>query len=152
MIYKPKDFELYEFLPEDFYETYKHRGMKLWLIFDIRVLITSQRLRERYGRMIMNDYHWGGIHQERGYRNFYTKTGALFSQHKFGRGGDSKFSDVTPDEIREDIQKHPDDETFEFITCIEEAIGWFHFDTRNWDKTKSGILIVRPKVLIARPK
>jgi len=144
MIYKPKSFKLYEFLPEDFYETHKHRGRKLWLIFDRRVLITAQRLRERYGTMIMNDYHWGGIHQERGYRNFYTKTGALFSQHKFGRGDDSKFRDVTAEEVRADIEKNPDKETFEFITCIEMNISWFHFDTRNWDKSKSGILKVYP--------
>ncbi len=144
MIYKPKKFELYEFLPKDFYEAQKHLGMKLWLMFDIRVLITSQRLRDRYGRMVMNDYHWGGVNQERGFRLFHTPTGASLSQHKFGRAADSKFKDVTAEEVRADVKKHPEKETFEFITCIEMNISWFHFDTRNWDKQRSGILKVYP--------
>jgi len=144
MIYKPKNCALYEVLPEAFYKIYKHRGRSLWQVMDIRVLITLERLGKRYGKVYMNDYYWGGLNQEKGYRVFGTKTGASLSQHKFARAGDPKFSDATAKEVRADLKKHPDDETFEFITSIEMYVPWFHFDVRNWNKAKSGVLKVYP--------
>jgi len=148
MIDKCDHFILEELLPESFYkENINKYGDNLWFLFDVRALITLDRLRNRYGKTHMNNWKWGGKSHSRGLRPPDDPTGAKLSQHRFGRGFDPWFDKFTADEVREDLLKHPEHPTFEYITAIEDgaiAKTWFHFDTRNWDKTKSGILIVRP--------
>jgi len=148
MIYKCKYFHLVELLPREFYEEniVKYRD-NLWFLFDPKGLITLDRLRKRYGKTHMNDWKFGGNSDSRGFRPPEDKEGAKLSQHRFGRAGDPWFDTVTADEVREDLMKNPHDTTFEYITTIEDgkiAKTWFHFDTRNWDKTINGILVVRP--------
>ena len=129
MIYKPKYFQPYELLPEEFYEEQKHHGDKLWLIFDHRLLVTLDRLRGKYGRATLNDWYWGGGNHARGWRPFNSKVGSFFSQHKFGRAADPKFKDATAEEIREDLRKmkrYPLE--FKHIQRVEEGVDWFHFD------------------------
>jgi len=141
--YIPRYFELYELLPPDIYALYKHKGISLWNIcFDARVLYTIDRLRARCGVAIANDWHWGGIHKERGLRAFYTLTGTALSQHKFGRAVDLKFRDVAAKEVRKEIIVDADHDDFKYITCVETGVDWLHFDVRNWDKKNHGLLRV----------
>lgn len=142
-MYKTKHFKLYELVPKDIYQaTPKDKYHRLWQLFDVRGLITLDRLRERYGSARINNWRQDGPDEFGGWRPFDCNTGSELSQHKWGRGYDPKFKHVSADEIREDILKDPEKETFEHITCIEMDIDWLHFDTRNWTR---GILKVYPK-------
>ena len=150
-LYIPKHFRIEELVYPGFYEAHKHRGNLIWLAFDVRVLVTADRLRERYGPITVNDWLWGGAFEESGLRAMSTKTGSELSQHKYGRALDCKFRDCTADEVRADMRvggcfkPHTYvDTTFEFITCIEEFKGmsWFHFDVRNHDARKYGLKVV----------
>lgn len=143
-MYIPKHFKLYELFPKDFYQEFKHEGDKMWWLLDDRGLMTLDMLRDRYGKVFMNNWYWGGDKQYRGYRPPDTRIGAEWSQHKFGRGFDSKFADLNAEDIRQDILNDPFDPDFEYITCIEMNVSWLHFDVRNWDKAKNGILKVSP--------
>ena len=141
-MYVPKYLKLYEVLPKEFYNRMNYRGNKLWVMFNVRVLITADQLRERYGRITANDYKYGGNNQYRGWRPFNCGVGALLSQHKFARALDCIFKNCTAEEIRVDILKKPD--LFPFITCIEAGVSWLHFDVRNHDRVEKGIKIIHP--------
>lgn len=141
-MYKCDYFKIYELVPKAIYEatpTNKHH--RLWGLFDDRALVTLDRLRTRYGKTTVNDWHWGGGNQYGGWRPGDCPIGSELSQHKWGRAFDPKFQDVSADEVRDDILNDPDDFTSEFITCIEMGVSWMHFDVRNWSK---GILKVYP--------
>lgn len=143
-MYKPKYFELYEMLPYSFYAQRHSDGDRLWQwLFDWRMPWTADRLRELYGPATINDYYWGGRNHYSGWRPWDCKTGAEWSQHKFGRAGDQKFKYVTAEEVREAI-KNEDRSEFQYITCIEEDTSWLHFDCRNFLKSKYGLLIIKP--------
>jgi hypothetical protein len=144
MYYKPEHFEIYELVPQDLHNKYENDLDKLWYLFDNRVLWTIDNLRKRYGKLVANDWIWDGKNQYRGWRPSDCSIGANLSQHKFGRACDVIPTETTSEEIRIDlIQNHKTLEVFKFITCIEYGVSWFHFDTRNWNKQKSGILIIR---------
>ena len=134
IMYKCKHFAIHELVPKHIFEK---RGEKAWQLLDERLLITLDRLRERYGSMNMNNYHWGGNDQWRGLRTpdspYYSQT----SQHSYGRAADPIFRHVSVDRVRHDLDQEPDDETFKLINSIELDVSWFHFDVRNCDRVMS---------------
>jgi len=153
----PEKFALQECLPPYYYQKmYPVYGARLWLVFDQRLLMTRHRLRKRYGVAIMNTWHSEkmmaayGLHQWRGFRDFsspYVQRDATdpfgnVSQHRFGRADDLVFLERSAADIRADILADPFHPDFEYITCIEDGVSWLHYDTRNWDKEKEGILVV----------
>lgn len=145
--YIPKWFTLKELLPENFYHENKDRGDYLWTIcFDPRVLWTADRLRERYGPMIANTWNNPKIkkHEFRGYRPPNCAVGSKLSQHRYGRAIDLIPQKIGAQIIRDEIKADPNNNDFKFITCLEDDVSWFHFDTRNWDRTTHGILIIKP--------
>lgn len=134
-----------------------HLRSQIWRLFDERTLITAERLRRRFGTMVINDYRWNGNNYYRGYRPLaslldieeFKRTGKITaawssftSQHCLGRAIDAKFKKYFAAEIREDIRRNPNNEEYEFITCIEDGVSWLHFDTRSWNRKESGILWV----------
>jgi len=137
-MYKPKNFELYELLPRDIYNATMHYGEQRWQWFDSRLLITLQALRENEGRIVLNDWYWGGINTLRGYRPFDCPIGALWSMHKSFKAADCIFVDTTAERVRANFLEIPS--SYPYITCVETRISWFHFDTRNWDVHKNGVL------------
>lgn len=141
-MYIPKHFIIQELLPMAFFKEYESYGERLWYLFDDRVLWTADQLREIYGGMIVNTWHKGGKIQFRGWRPWDCKTGALMSQHKFGRALDLMPMKPTAKIIRRDILADPTRPEFKYITCIEEGTSWLHFDVRNFDRVNRGILVV----------
>ena len=139
---KPSGFELYEWLPKDFYEKYYpiYRE-KLWYMFDRGIKFSMQSIRRRYGcSFVMNDWIWGGRNHLRGWRPMDCETGAFVGQHKFGRAADSKpVSEITVEEIRKDILANPDHEDFKYITRIEMNVSWLHIDCGDHPKKLLGI-------------
>ena len=137
-MYKPKNFELYELLPKNIYEETMRYGETRWQWFDNRLLITLQALRDKEGKIILNDWYWGGKHQYRVFRPFNCEIGALWSMHKSFKAADCIFVETTAERVRTRFLENPGN--YSFITCVETEISWFHFDVRNWDVSKYGIL------------
>jgi hypothetical protein len=52
-------------------------------------------LRDKFGPITVNDWSWGGTFKESGYRSATSRTGAKYSQHRYGRAFDCKFGHVT---------------------------------------------------------
>ena len=102
-----------------------------WInLWDKRILITADRIRKRYGPILINTYCFGGNHQYRGWREFDCPVGADYSQHKFGRALDMEPVKVTVEEIREDIRKGGrSDPVFQLIGRVENRTSWLHIDT-----------------------
>jgi len=139
MYYKPKHFQPYELVPKPTFDRFKNSLYRIWWLFDSRMLFTADALRDRYGKMVANDWFWGGSNQYRGWRPWDCDVGAELSQHKFGRALDLIPVETTAEEIRRDIEKG-NDLLFKYITCIEGKVFWLHFDCRDHD----GLLIVNP--------
>lgn len=113
------------------------RGEAAWELLDDRLLITSDRLRQRFGKMTVNNYHWGGDREWSGLRTPVSPYFSQYSQHTFGRAADCLFADATADEVRADILAHPELPAFELIGGIELDVSWLHFDVRNTDRIKT---------------
>ena len=126
--YKCEHFAIEELVPP---QVAADRGQRAWQLLDPRALVTQDRLRERYGRMTVNNYKFGGDRQWSGLRTPDSPWYRTYSQHSFGRAFDNIFSDVTVDEVREDILANPDDKTFEYIMRVEMKTSWLHYDVAN---------------------
>lgn len=134
-------FKLYELLPQDIYrKLYPMHGERLWGIFNKKYRTTINLLRQRYGKMVANTWHWGGAHQYRGYRPLDCPVGAILSQHKFFRAVDLVPVDTAIEDIRADIisDRYPDE--FQYITALEIGVPWLHIDGRERDKSRLGVL------------
>lgn len=134
-MYKCKNFKLYELSPK----IYQHVGATAWELFDDRALMTLDSLHDKFGTMIVNDYHWGGKNQFRGVRTtkYYggaEKADISRSQHKYGRAFDVTFKHYTAVEVRNYVVEHPDE--FPYINFLEVGITWVHFDVRNCERIK----------------
>lgn len=156
-MYKPEHFELRELLSEHYWRTmWPLYGDRLWQIFDERLLITMDRIRERYQcAFIMNTWFKNSLviaykyHEWRGYRDhtseYVEKNGSEgygnISQHRFGRAADMVPTGLPAAEIRTQIINSPNHEDFKYITAIEKDVSWLHIDVRNHDKEKHGIKI-----------
>lgn len=130
-MYKCKWFNIKELVSPG---TYSARGEKAWQLLDDRLLITLDRLREKYGRMTVNNWSYGGNREWSGLRTPDSPWYSTYSQHSFGRAADIIFNDVTAEEVRQDILAAPDDNTFVNITSFEEGTSWLHVDVRNVDR------------------
>lgn len=140
MDYIPKFFQPYELVPEETFIELEERPWIIWQLFDPRVLYTADKIRQFYGKMIANTWYWRGEHQYRGWRPPNCEVGAKYSQHRFGRALDLVPAETTAEEVRQDIKLGKRGHIFQYITCIEDGVGWLHFDTRNY----KGLLIVKP--------
>jgi hypothetical protein len=141
---------------------------QIWRLVDSRITWTADALRDYFGPMYMNNWFWGGDKKGRGYRDpreiidydfLYRTRGILTdpvidhvktsyssfsSQHCSGRALDATFKGIKAEEIREDIRKNPKARRYRFITCVEDDVSWLHADVRNWERSQSGILFVKP--------
>jgi|GEM_PF-477956 len=120
---------------------------QIWRLMDSRVLWTAEQLRKLFGPMIVNDYMWGGVFDDRGYRDpmtlidhaYYKESGEIraswssfTSQHCSGRALDSSFKNILAVDVRSYIISNQNKEEFKYITAIEKEVSWFHFDVRNF--------------------
>ncbi len=134
-MYTPKKFRTEEFVPP---RVYRERGEKSLELLDARMLLTCDLLRIRYGRIKINDWVWGGNYEWSGLRTPDSTWYRVYSQHSYGRAGDLKFeTDVTAEEVRQDILANPDLDCFKYIGSIELGTSWLHFDTRNCPRIKT---------------
>ena len=130
-MYKCTHFIIEELVPP---QVFKDRKQKAWQLLDDRMLITLDRLREKYGSMTVNNWKWGGDREWSGLRTADSPYFSKYSQHSFGRAADVIFKTVTAEQVRQDMLANPDDEVFEYINSIELGVSWLHFDIRNVDR------------------
>lgn len=133
-MYKCKYFAIHELVPP---KVFDERGEKAWELIDDRLLITLDRLRERYGSITINNYVWGKDRQWSGLRTPDSPYFSPYSQHTFGRAADCIFADVTAEQVRQDMLNNIDDPLFEFVRSIELSVSWLHFDIRNCTRIKA---------------
>ena len=107
------------------------------------MLITLDRLRDKFGEIMINNWKTGGTLENCGLRNFASPVGKLYSMHKFGKAFDLHFANFDAKTVREVIKLYPNDPAFEFITCVEEDVAWLHIDNRNHDSD--------PKIMFIKP-
>lgn len=134
IVYKCKYFQIHELVPPSIYNS---RGEKAWELLNLSALIMIDRLRLRYGSITINNWFWNGNRLWSGLRipnsPYYRST----SQHSFGRAFDLLFSDVTVDEVRQDILKSPNHIDFKLINAVELNTTWLHIDCRNCNRIKT---------------
>ena len=130
-MYTCKHFIIEELVSEG---TFTKRGNKSWQLLDERLLITLDRLRERYGSMTVNNWKWGQDRSWSGLRTVDSPWFSTYSQHSFGRAADCLFKETTAEAVRQDILADPDGPTFKLIGSIELGVSWLHFDVRNCDR------------------
>lgn len=122
-VYITDNFTDLEVLPKEL-----HGKPWFWFI-DIRIVLVAQKLREKFGAITIN----GGVFNLSGYRPFDCKTGAKYSQHKFGRALDLKFhkEGVSPESVQKYIIENQEEFIKLGLTRIENAEitkTWLHID------------------------
>ena len=125
-MYKCKHFKIEELVPPSIVRDY---GERAWQFLDERALRTLDKLRDKFGKTIVNDWVFGGKNKYRGFRPHYCTVGATQSQHRFGRAFDCIFPESDIDDVREYILEHPKE--FRYINAVEIGVSWLHFDVRN---------------------
>ena len=133
-MYKCTHFKIQELVPPAIFDK---RGEKAWELIDDRVLITLDRLRERYGPITVNNWHSGKDREWSGLRTPDSPYYSATSQHTFGRAADCIFHRTDAETVRRNILADPDDKTFELIGSIELGTSWLHFDVRNCKRIKT---------------
>lgn len=144
MIYLPKHYNWFELVPENIYKELNGSTIAISRLFDNRLLWTADKLRDRFGKIGVNDWYWNGSNHYRGFRPFDCSIGATWSMHKFGRAVDLIFKETSIEEVREDIFKNYKREEYKYISAIEMETIHLHFDIRNWDANVSGIIKIYP--------
>jgi len=145
MYFEPTHFKPEGIFSQLIFNREKHKGNQIWRLMDRRILWTADQLRERFGKMTINDWLWGGLYHLRGYRDIFVdiiESGedfSLTSQHCFGRAIDYNFEDVTAEEVIQDILSDPWKPEYKYITGLETGTTWVHNDTRSWDKGANGL-------------
>ena len=139
MMYKCKHFVLKELVHPSFLGT---NESILWRLFDDRLLKSADGIRELYGACTVNA---NGM-EDCGLRKMDSKTGAVFSAHKFGRALDlhirsieveamkikdavarKKWKIAEYNKVRESLMMN---HRFD-ILCFEHNISWLHIAVEN---------------------
>ena len=139
--YRCKYFKIKELVHPSFLGTNENI---LWMLFDERVLKGADRIRELYGACTVNA---DGL-TDCGLRKMDSKTGAVFSAHKFGRALDlhirsielegakikdpverKKFKIKEYNKVRERLMVNHE---FDYLV-FENGISWLHIACQNRD-------------------
>jgi hypothetical protein len=138
-MYVPKHFILQEYLPPVLYQLLVNRKRLSsgWELLDDRLLRTDDQLRERFGKITINNWVWGGKRLWSGIRTFGSPYYSVTSQHPYGRASDKLFLESSIDDVRAYILDNPDE--FPHLTSLELDTAWLHSDTRNCQRIKTYI-------------
>ncbi|MCP3921287.1 MAG: hypothetical protein GY714_01750 [Desulfobacterales bacterium] len=137
-----RHFSIKELVPKHIYEQW---GDMSWWFLDFRAIKTLEWLRDELGSCTVNNWAWGGSYDQSGLRTyqFYQQNSLTpkyiakelvaesFSQHKYGRAFDCKFTNHKAEDVREFIKTNWNIYGYEWPITIEEDTNWVHFDTRN---------------------
>ena len=139
-----QNFILEEFVAPDIYA---ERGDKSIELLDNRIISLAQFFRDYFGSITINNWDSGGQYKESGLRSFTTTTGAKWSQHRFGRGADLKFTGTTPQKAYAEVLKHQKlfyEKGLRVMENITATPSWLHIDIRYLNSAEQKITIVNP--------
>ena len=124
-------FRAFEFVPPEIYK-YFGEDCSYNFIAD-SMLWFAVKVRVYFNRIVhLNNWHWGGDLQNRGFRIYYCEIGAEYSMHKFGRAIDFDVDGMQAIEVRQAILDKQ--ELFSEITRLEDGVDWIHADNKKTDK------------------
>lgn len=126
------NFFLDEFIDPSIYAA---RGERSVALMDHRMIMFAQWLREAAGRpLTINNWASGGQFRESGLRRSDTRTGAKWSQHKYGRAIDIKCQGLTPRELFAIVKANEayliQHQLCTTIENLEYTVSWLHCDCR----------------------
>jgi len=127
MNYRPPHFKLQELVAPSIFE---RLGDDAWNLLDEKALRALESIREKFGPIIVNNWHAGGQYKESGLREQDTRTGAPKSAHKRGMAFDCKSSKYTPAQMCAYVMANPDE--FPYVRRIEnpdDTRTWLHVDS-----------------------
>ena len=129
-----------EYIPEELYRKWEQKPHILTGLLDKRLVLSDQQLRDRFGRVTINNWWHGGERNWSGIRIPEYPDYSQTSQHSWGRASDKIFTDASAEEVRTFIRQN-----FNYlgITCIEDNVSWVHSDVRWYQSDE--LLIVYPK-------
>lgn len=138
MIYTPKHFHAYEFVPERVYKIY---GEGSFFYINSNLLRDIDKLREDLDLpVIVNDWYMGGICDSRGYRPYDDPEGAKYSQHRLGCAVDFVVSGMTAGAVRKYILDNQ--EKYPSFRRMEMRTAWVHVDCK--ETSMKGIHLFKP--------
>lgn len=108
---------------------YEERKELAWQLLDSRALRSLDMLRDKFGGIIVNNYHTGGDRKWSGLRTRGCPHYSEYSQHTYGRAFDCLFMDTDAATVRNYVLLHKTE--FPEITAVEKDVSWLHFDCRN---------------------
>jgi hypothetical protein len=138
--YIPKHFSARDFVPP---ELFRLRGdAALPELMDSRILWTVDALAEcplfprqpgqQVATITINDYARGGNRSQSGYRtDEKLLRDAPCTQHRSGRAVDMLIAGVTADEFRALARSGKLARELQYVTRIEDGVGWIHVDCAN---------------------
>ena len=139
-----KYFDVRELVPPSIWSTY---GITARQFLRPELLRVLDLLREKVGRpVVVNNWHTGGQFRESGYRVPYTKTGARYSQHKFGAAADVKVAGMSPKDVLAVILSNEAEFIAAGLTTFENVDftpTWLHLDVR-WREPMTSLVMVNP--------
>lgn len=123
-----ENFSLSELVPPDLYYEYKERGKlwKLWLLFDNRIMLAADIIREVAGPCVINDWSWSGDYTQSGLRLPGSPHYRLTSQHSWGRALDIKPQNYSVETLRQKIINR--EICHGLVTRLEGGVPWLHID------------------------
>ena len=126
-----ENFILQEFVGPEVYQKFGDKSM--WFI-DPKIIDIAQLVRNLTHRPVtINNWHNQGHYKESGLRSMTTKTGAKYSQHKYGRAIDIKVDGMNVQEVYDVIMTNIDLFRAAGLTTIEDiekTPTWIHLDVR----------------------
>jgi hypothetical protein len=139
-----KHFDFEELVPPSIWKTY---GIASRQFLRPELITSLDLLRDILGRPVtVNNWHAGGAYKESGYRLPDTRTGARYSQHKFGAAADVKVPGMTPREVLAVILNNQQRFIEAGLTTYENpdfTPTWLHVDCR-WRSPMDGLVMVNP--------
>lgn len=122
-----RDLFLDEYIPKDLYLKYEKDTSRLTSLLDQRLVVSDQKLRDKFGSVMINDWWDGGNFQWRGLRLPECKEYSFASQHSWGRASDKTFYNASAEDVRIYIKAN----WIELdISGLEETVSWVHSDVR----------------------
>lgn len=130
MIYTTKYFKPQELVSKEVFNELLSKAWIIWNLFDDRILLSADQIREHFGRGItINSWHIGGPLNNCGWRAPGIGVKAKFSQHFFGRALDLHINGVDAEEARQVIIRNR--AKFPHVRRMEEGVAWVHIDNAN---------------------
>jgi hypothetical protein len=119
------------------------RGVRAWELLRPDMLEALDALRRSVGRIVINNWSFGGSLKYAGLRPQTSDVGAIYSMHKYGGAFDLHPYDVTVEELYDHILNNADQyPAIRRMENIEATPTWVHIDCANHDEP--GLKVFHP--------